>query len=873
LVGWHERDTQVVLQEIGVDPRTGLDAAQLRRRRLAHGPNELIETGGRGPWRILLEQLSGAMVVLLIVAGVVSAYLGEQIDAIAILAIILLNAALGFVQDYRAERALAALKKLAAPVVRVRRDGVVRELSARDLVPGDIVLLEVGNLVPADGRVIESVSLRAGEAALTGESEPVAKRTDALAGAHLPLGDRGNMVYMGTLITDGRGEAVVTATGMDTELGGIAGSLQSVATKPTPLQLRLAHLGRTLALIALGIVAVVFLLGIQRGEDARLMLMAALSLAVAVVPEGLPAVATVALAIGARRMFRRHALIRTLPAVETLGSVTVICSDKTGTLTENRMAVTVLDVAGRRIGVDIDGGQDYSLTMLLKGAALCNNAELKENADGAVGDSTEGALAVAAARLGQSPRELLPDYPRVGELPFDPVRKRMTTVHRDLREGGYIAFTKGAVDSMIDVCTRAWDDGAEQPLDDTLRARIHAANDELASEGMRVLGVAYRRLDAVPDELERELVFVGMVGIIDPARHEVKQAVAQCRTAGIRPVMITGDHPMTARHIAQQLGIGRNGRVLTGVEVGGLGGAELQRTVEEVSIYARVAPSHKLALVKALQQNGHVVAMTGDGVNDAPALKQAHIGVAMGITGTDVAKEASQMVLMDDNFATIVGAVEQGRIAYDNIRKFVRYTMTSNAGEVAVMVFGSLLGMPLPLLPLQILWINLVTDGLPGLALAVERAESDTMQRPPQPPDEPVLGRGMGRQIVWVGLLMGVVSLAMGYVAWRSGADAAHWRTIIFTTLTLAQMGNALAVRSARDSLFTIGLRSNPLMLGSVLLTCVLQLVLIYWAPAQAVFKTTALGAGELLLCIALSTTVFWAVELQKLVTSSRALH
>jgi len=666
---------------------------------------------------------------------------------------------------------------------------------------------------------------------------------------------------MGTLITDGRGEAVVTATGMDTELGGIAGSLQSVASEPTPLQRRLAQLGRTLALIALGIVAVVFLLGIQRGEDARLMLMAALSLAVAVVPEGLPAVATVALAIGARRMFRRHALIRKLPAVETLGSVTVICSDKTGTLTENRMTVTVLDVAGRRIDVDDDQlPQEHSLTMLLKGAALCNNAELQEDGVGAVGDSTEGALAVAAARLGQSPRDLLPDYPRVGEIPFDPVRKRMTTVHRDTREGGYVAFTKGAVDGMLDLCIR----DSRQPLDDALRARIQAANDELASEGMRVLGVAYRRMDAVPDELERELVFVGMFGIIDPPRPEVKRAVAQCRTAGIRPIMITGDHPMTARHIAQQLGIGRNGRVLTGVEVGGLGGAELQRMVEEVSIYARVAPSHKLALVKALQQNGHIVAMTGDGVNDAPALKQAHIGVAMGITGTDVAKEASQMVLMDDNFATIVGAVEQGRIAYDNIRKFVRYTMTSNAGEVAVMVLGPLLGMPLPLLPLQILWINLVTDGLPGLALAVERAESDTMQRPPHPPAEPVLGRGMARQIVWVGLLMGVVSLAMGYVAWRSGAKAAHWRTIIFTTLTLAQMGNALAVRSARDSLFTIGLRSNPLMLGSVLLTFALQLVLIYWAPAQAVFKTTALGAGELLLCVALSTVVFWAVELRK---------
>lgn len=936
---WYQKTDSETLRELNSDAAQGLSDSGVEQRRAEYGPNELVESAGRGPWRILWEQLSGAMVVLLIVAAAVSAFLHEYTDAAVIMGIVVLNAILGFFQDYRAEKALAALKKLAVPVVRVRRGGSVQEISARQLVPGDIVLLETGNYVPADCRLWESVNLKIQEAALTGESEPVEKQIEPLTGQDLPLGDRTNMAYMGTVVTYGHGQAVVTETGMSTELGHIARSLQTVETEMTPLQKRLAQLGRSLAMVAIAIVAIVFGLGLARGEDPKLMLMTALSLAVAVVPEGLPAVATVTLALGARRMFKRRALIRKLPAVETLGSVTVICSDKTGTLTENKMTVTVLDVSGDRLELSesLRKGQAFagpepsesvaalqqsvaensSLALLLTGSGLCNDAELqvdrKHGGFRAVGDPTEGALAVAAARMGLHKSDLLAQLPRVAEVPFDSDRKRMTTIHRvgidpnaqceppvatafkPIRELGseYIAFTKGAVDAILGSCRQVWEDGQQRPLDDDLRQRIAQANENLAASGMRVLGVAFRPIDqrlidgleagsessadADPggqtpaDDVERDLVFIGMLGMIDPPRPEVAESVARCRSAGIRPMMITGDHPLTALHIARQLNITEDNQVLTGQDLERLSGDELRKAVEHTSVYARVAPKHKLQLVQALQENGQVVSMTGDGVNDAPALKQAHIGVAMGITGTDVSKEASQMVLLDDNFSTIVNAVEEGRIVYDNIRKFVKYTMTSNAGEVWVMLLGPLMGMPLPLLPLQILWINLVTDGLPGLALALEKAERNTMRRPPYPPEEHVFGRGMGRDIAWIGLLMGIVSLAMGYWWWSyREATESHWRTIVFTTLTLAQMGNALAIRSERDSLFRIGVFSNLALIGSVALTFALQLAVIYWAPLQNIFRTTALTGSELLLCIGLSTIVFWAVELQKMVSRSR---
>ncbi|MCA9136850.1 MAG: cation-translocating P-type ATPase [Planctomycetales bacterium] len=918
MTDWHRKTARDTAELLDSNLAEGLKQAQAADRLLRHGPNELIETGGRGPWRILVEQISGAMVLMLIGAAIISAFLHEYTDSIVILAIVFLNAILGFAQDYRAEKAMTALKQLALPTVRVRRDGMVHEVSAREIVPGEIVLIEVGNYVPADCRLIEAVNLRIQESALTGESGSIDKQTEILqSDDDLPIGDRNNSAFMGTVVTHGHGQAIVTETGMDTELGRIASSLQNVESEPTPLQKRLAQLGRTLALVAVGIVTVVFGLGILRGEDPALMLMTALSLAVAVVPEGLPAVATVALALGARRMFHQHALIRKLPAVETLGSVTVICSDKTGTLTQNKMAVTVLDVAGRRLDIggtihgsdvnarDSDGetatgrvrcqvAENSTLAMLLAGAALCNDASLEsmstENEFQSIGEPTESALVIAAAHLGLRKDRLESCFPRESELPFDSDRKCMTTIHRVKSaetnnvdcpamtalnpiaelDGDYIAFTKGAVDGLVEHCEYYWDDDEPKAMDQTVVQRIAAAHENLASDGMRVLGVALRPLDGQPsggwpEPVEQQLIFLGMLGIIDPPRAEVADAVAQCRSAGIRPIMITGDHPLTAQHIARQLNIAGNGVAMTGQDLDQIDDEDLAETIRRTSVYARVAPKHKLKLVQTLQDQGQVVAMTGDGVNDAPALKQAHIGVAMGITGTDVSKEASQMILLDDNFATIVGAVKQGRIVYDNIRKFVKYTMTSNAGEIWVMVLGPLLGMPLPLLPLQILWINLVTDGLPGLALAMEKAESDTMRRPPYPASQPIFDAKMIRDIAWIGLLMGIVSLVMGYWSWNtSESNDYHWRTIIFTVLTLTQMGNALAIRSSKDSLFRIGIFSNMALVGSVGLTFALQVAVIYWAPLQNIFKTSPLSAWELVLCIVISTIVFWAIEAQK---------
>ncbi|MBC7264209.1 MAG: cation-translocating P-type ATPase [Chloroflexi bacterium] len=918
---WHRLDVADVLTELRSDPDGGLSQVEAQRRLAEHGANELIERGLKSPWRILWEQLTGTMVVILIIAATISVALGDHKDAAAIIAIVVLNAILGFTQEYRAERAIAALKKLAVPTVRVRRDGKVLEISARELVPGDVIFLEAGNLVPADGRVLESVNLRTLEATLTGESVPVEKTPQAIEEEEIPLGERHNMVYMGTVVTYGRGLAVVTETGMNTELGSIAEMIQVVGQEPTPLQRRLEQLGRGLAVAALAIVTVVFVLGLARGEDMRLMLLTAIGMAVAAVPEGLPAVVTIALALGAQRMLRRNALIRKLPAVETLGSVTVICSDKTGTLTENRMTVTVLDVAGHP-AVNLDEqlyrGQpvlrpespltlvgtrslgssegteptsqclDPTLTLLLIGGALCNDAMLEQDVNSpgqfrAIGDPTEGALVVAAAQFGLWKAHLEQILPRVAEVPFTSERKRMTTVHQilasdnsilnvsmDLGQWSFLALSKGAVDSLLEISNQVWVDCRAEPMTNGWRGRIITANNRLAQNGMRVLGVAFRLLPTIPREnseaeLERGMVFVGLIGMIDPPRPEVKTAIATCKEAGIRAMMITGDHPLTALHIAQELKIADGTqRVVTGAELSRMSVEDLEKIVEGVAVYARVSPEHKLKIVQALQNRGHITAMTGDGVNDAPALKKADIGVAMGITGTDVSKEAADMVLLDDNFATIVAAVKEGRVVYDNIRKFIKYTMTSNSGEIWTMLLAPFLGMPLPLLPLQILWINLVTDGLPGLALTVEPAERDTMRRPPYHPQENIFGRGMGRHILWVGFLMGLVSLGLGFWAWHTARPT--WQTMVFVTLTLSQMGHVLAIRSAQDSLFRIGLRSNKALLGAVLLTFVLQLLVVYVPLLQGVFKTVALPLRDLAISLILSMVVFWAVELEKFI-------
>jgi P-type Ca2+ transporter type 2C len=772
-----------------------------------------------------------------------------------------------------------------------------------------VVLLEAGNLVPADGRLVEGANLRVQEAALTGESEPVGKNPAALEEEDTPLGERVGMVYLSTVVARGRGLYVVTETGMATELGKIAVMIQAAHPEQTPLQRRLNQVGKVLALAALAIVGVVFVLGLLRGEDLEVMFLTAVSLAVAAVPEGLPAVVTIALALGAQRMLRRRALIRKLPAVETLGSVTVICSDKTGTLTENRMTATVLDVAGHTVELGggsfaasepgPDGasrpavGDDPALAMLLAGGALCNDALLEDDEkDGfrAIGDPTEGALVVAAAREGMKKPELEAALPRVGEVPFDSERKLMTTVHEVvvnsgsgipvalepvLKNGGresgpYVTVTKGAVDSLLEISSEVWTDaGQTEPLGEGWRERISAANERLAENGIRVLGLGLRSLrsfDGGGEELERDLTFFGMVGMIDPARPEARDAVETCKRAGIRPVMITGDHPLTARHIATELGIAdggtEGGRILTGRDLAALSSEELQDRVEEVPVYARVSPEHKLAIVEALQEKGHIVAMTGDGVNDAPALRRADIGVAMGVTGTDVSKEAADMVLTDDNFATIVAAVEQGRVIYDNIRKFIKYLLTSNSAEILVMLVGPFVGLGLPLLPLQILWINLVTDGPPALALSAEPAERDTMRRPPHPPGESVFARGLGRHVVWVGALMALVSLATGL--WYSQTAPEIWQTMVFTTLTLSQLSHVMAVRSGDESLFRVGPLSNKPLLGAVALTFVLQLLAIYVPLFQGFLETEALPLADLAIAVALSTIIFWAVEVEK---------
>ncbi len=824
---------------------------------------------------------------ILLVGAAASVAIGDLKDALAILAIVVANTALGFAQEYRAERAMAALKRLAVPTVRVRRDGSVAEFPATELVTGDIVLLEAGQRVPADGRIVEGVSLRTQEAALTGESAPVEKEPAPIDRDAVALGDRHNMAYLGTAVTYGRGVMAVTATGMRTELGRIASLLQAVPVEPTPLQRRLDHLGRVLAVLALALVAVIVGMGLLRGEDLRTLLLVAISVAVAAVPEGLPAVVTVTLALGARRMLRRHALVRRLSAVETLGSVTVIASDKTGTLTRNEMVVVASYVAGERIDHSDAGAAGHSrLAVLLAAGALANDAEPSGAAGGVVGDPTEVALVVAAEREGFALPALRNAFPRVAEAPFDSTRRRMTTVHAlpatlsavsvalgpllrtlAVAKAGRVGFTKGAAEAVLDASDAILLDDEIVPLDATWRARIARANDELAAEGKRVLGVALRPLperlpNADATTLERELVFVGLVAMIDPLRAEARAAVESARTAGVRVVMITGDQPLTARAIASALGIVADGRVRTGPEVAALTATELRSIAEDVDVYARVSPEHKLAIVDALRSRGHIVAMTGDGVNDAPALKKADIGIAMGIAGTDVAKEASDMVLLDDNFATIVAAIEEGRVIYDNVRKFIRFMLTTNGAELAIMLVAPLLGMPLALLPLQILWVNLVTDGPTALALAFEPAERDVMRHPPYRPGESVLARGTGRHVVWVGVLMTTLSLGVGLAFWR--ADLETWQTMVFSTVVFAQMAHVLAIRSSRDSLFRIGLRSNPQLLGAVGITVLLQLVVVYWPPVGGILGTVPLAPEELLLSAVLGLLVLCAVELEK---------
>lgn len=874
---WHHLSSQESLRILDSDIGQGLTSQQADERLKEFGPNELVEQPGRSLILILWEQLRGALILLLFVAAIVSAAVGDIEDAVAILAIVALNTALGVRQEYKAEEAMTALKRMSTPVVKLRRDGRLIELPSQKLVPGDVLVLEAGAAVPADIRLLETAVVRIDEAILTGESEPVDKSATSTYAEEIALGDRRNMAYRGTKVVYGRATGIVVETGMRTELGRIADLIQTVDKEPTPLQRRLDRLGRTLVVAAIGIVAIVFVVGLSQGQALDLMFITAVSLAVAAAPEGLPAVATISLALGARRMLARDALIRSLPAVETLGSVTCICSDKTGTLTQNRMRVTRVVAA--------DGSQDGIATeRILAAVALCNDAELQSDGTTVVGEPTEAALVAASNAAGLSKLALESSLPRIAEAPFDSERKRMSTVHRVsddaagtlpggasalFAEPGVLTVTKGALDMVLGICESALMGDLVAPLGATDRESIIRVHDEIAASGMRVLAVGIRHEAALPDdtsadELERGLTYLGLVAMVDPPRPEAKDAVAACEQAGIRTVMITGDHPATALYIAHELGIGTDSTVMLGVEIEETDDAALRDIVERVSVYARVSPQHKLRIVNALQSGDHVVAMTGDGVNDAPALKRADIGVAMGLTGSDVSREAADVVLLDDNFATIVAAVKEGRVIFDNIRKFIKFLLAANSGELWVMLCGPLLGMPLPLLPIQILWMNLITDGLPALALGLEPAERDVMNRPPYETKESVFSRGVSRDIIWTGLVMGAASLCVGWIYWDAGNT--NWRTMLFTTLTLSQLTLALAIRSDKQSIFQLGFFTNPYLAAALVGSTALQLAAVYLEPLQNVLDTSPLSPQDLLTCLLVSTVTLWMVELEKVV-------
>ncbi|MGE5561041.1 MAG: calcium-translocating P-type ATPase, SERCA-type [Chloroflexota bacterium] len=867
---WYALSADEACAALQSDREAGLTLAEAQARLQRHGPNAVAERRRTTVWELLLEQFKDLIIIVLMGATVVSALMGEVADAAAIVVIVVMNAGFGVIQEYRAERSIAALKSLTAPVARVRREGATRVIPAAELVPGDIVVLAEGDRIPADTRLLETISLATDESLLTGESALVEKHSEPLRAADLGIGDQANMVFMGATVQRGHGLGVVVRTGMRTEVGRIAAMVQEVDDEMTPLQKRLDELGKTLVIICLGICGIVTVTGIIHGEPLYAMFLAGVSLAVAAIPEGLPAIVTVVLAMGVQRMIRRNALIRKLHAVETLGSTSVICTDKTGTLTVNQMTVSAIVTTAGEYAVSGDatsvdgrfslGGRDVDplrcpdLRLALEIATLCNNAELKPlpgaRADRVRvdGDSTEGALLIAAAKAGLTREDLDERCPRLAEVPFDSDRKRMSVVCRD--RGNARVLVKGAFESVIALCDSVQCDGRVTSLSPEWRQRLADISDGLASRAMRVIALACRSGSEVPREpeaIERGLTFVGFAAMADPLRAEVPDAVERCRLAGIRTVMITGDHRATAVAVAGKLGLRTGaGAVLTGPELDRLSDQQLYERVEQIDVYARVSPRHKLRIVQALKRRGAVVAMTGDGVNDAPALKEADIGVAMGRTGSDVARETSAMILTDDNFATIVAAVEEGRGIYDNIRKFIRYLLSCNVGEVVTMFAAALFALPMPLTPIQILWCNLVTDGLPAIALGVDPLDPGTMDRPPRPAHQGILAGGFLQRIARRGLLIGVSTLAIYIGALRVfRGDVAHARTLAYATLIMSQLIYVFSCRSERLTLLELGLFTNPWLVAAVAVSTLMLLATIYIPALAAVFATMPLRPLE----------------------------
>ncbi|MCF6156947.1 MAG: cation-translocating P-type ATPase [Candidatus Brocadia sp.] len=910
---WHTMPADEVIRRLDTNPNTGLSHAEADNRLKKYGYNQLEEKEGVFPLWLFLGQFNDFIVWVLIAAAVVSGFMGEWVDALAIIAIVIINAIIGFIQEYRAEKSLAALQKMSAPFSRVLRDDEIYTIPSRGIVPGDMVLLEAGDYVPADGRLCSSFSLNTQEASLTGESTPVSKSTEPLHNPSLPIGDRKNMVFMGTSVTGGKGTCIIIATGMQTELGKIAGLIQEAGKEETPLQRKLEVFGKKLVYLCLGIVAIVFFLELWRKDPLLEAFLISVSLAVAAIPEGLPAIVTIALALGVQRMVKRHVLIRKLPSVETLGCATVICSDKTGTLTQNEMTVRKVFVNGKTIDISGTGYApegnftingislseiDYRIVKFILGVGvLCNNAYLKKdnNAWKVIGDPTEGAILSAAAKAGIWKEALGKKFPLLTEIPFDSERKKMSTVRRTPYD--LLVCEKGAPDIILKDCTKIYSEGIIRDLTKDDIQLILNENNNMAGSALRVLGTAFKPLDRDtlpdpdPDTIEKDMIFLGLLGMIDPPRPEVKDAVAACHAGGITTVMITGDHKNTARAVGEELGFLRNNsKAVDGVELDALSEDALEKELSKIAVYARVSAEHKLRIVKAWKKQGAVVAMTGDGVNDAPAVKEADIGVSMGITGTDVTKEASDMVITDDNFASIVAAVEEGRGIYDNIKKSIHYLLSCNAGEILTMLFASIFNLPLPLFPIQILWINIATDGLPALALGVDTVDPDIMKRPARRSTEQIIDKNLGTLTVFQGLLIAISTLlAYLFIFYYTSSEEPgylyYWflnelipcclggelfgdldraRTVAFCVMVISQLFHSFNCRSARRSLFQIGVFTNKKLLLATGLSLVMQAAIVYIPYSEAVFKVVPLGLEDWIIVFGFSSLTFVIMELIK---------